>query len=122
MIDKKKNIEFGIVLSLAILVIAYICKQNWTQWAIVTLVLTLLVPKTFTPFAWLWMKFGEALSQITTSILLAIVFFGIVTPIGKLRALLKKDSLRLRDFKKCKESVFIQPDKMYSSADLEKQF
>ena len=28
MIDKKRNIEFGIVLSLAILVIAYICKHN----------------------------------------------------------------------------------------------
>ena len=40
MIDKKRNIEFGIVLSLAILVIAYICKQNWTQWTIVTLVRT----------------------------------------------------------------------------------
>lgn len=44
----------------------------------------------------LWMGLAEALSVVTTNILLAVVYFGIVTPLGWLRRLLGGDPLRRR--------------------------
>jgi hypothetical protein len=44
----------------------------------------------------LWMRLGEAISFVMTRVTLAIVFFGIVTPIGLLRKVAGGDPLRRR--------------------------
>ena len=43
-----------------------------------------------------WMAFAEALSFVTTRIILAFVFFGIVTPIGVVKRLFGWDPLHRR--------------------------
>jgi polyferredoxin len=43
-----------------------------------------------------WMAFAEALSFLTTRIILAVVFFGIVTPIGVVKRLFGWDPLNRR--------------------------
>jgi hypothetical protein len=43
-----------------------------------------------------WMGLAEVLSSITTPIILAIVFFGLVTPIGVIKRLFGWDPLRRR--------------------------
>src|SRR5258706_972116 len=43
-----------------------------------------------------WMAFAEALSLVTTRIILAVVFFGIVTPIGVVKRLFGWDPLNRR--------------------------
>jgi hypothetical protein len=43
-----------------------------------------------------WMAFAEALSFVTTRIILAVVFFGIVTPIGVVKRLFGWDPLNRR--------------------------
>jgi saxitoxin biosynthesis operon SxtJ-like protein len=47
------------------------------------------------PYRW-WMALAEALSFAMTHVILALVFFGIVTPIGLLRKSLGGDPLRRR--------------------------
>ena len=44
----------------------------------------------------LWMRFAEGLSFVMTRVILAIVFFAVVTPIGLLRKALGGDPLRRR--------------------------
>ena len=44
----------------------------------------------------LWQRFGLLLNRIISPIALAILFFGVVTPIGVLRRVFGSDSLRLR--------------------------
>jgi hypothetical protein len=44
----------------------------------------------------LWMGLAEALSFVMTRVVLAVVFFGLVTPIGILRKALGRDPLRRR--------------------------
>jgi hypothetical protein len=43
-----------------------------------------------------WMKLAEALSVVMTNLILAIVYYGIVTPLGLLRKALGGDPLRRR--------------------------
>jgi hypothetical protein len=43
-----------------------------------------------------WMAFAEALSFVTTRIILAVVFFGIVTPIGVVKRMFGWDPLNRR--------------------------
>ncbi len=43
-----------------------------------------------------WMRLGAILSFITTPVVLAVVFFGLITPIGTMKRLLGWDPLRRR--------------------------
>ena len=63
----------------------------------VLMVSGLIAPGTLSPVYRVWMRAALALSRVTTPILLGLVYFAIITPIGALRRLLGKDSLASRD-------------------------
>ena len=122
MIDKKKNIEFGIVLSLILVIVSAYCRIDLTVMVIIALVITLLIPVIYTPFTWLWFRLGDLLSLVITRCVLFLLFFLIITPTGILRRLMKKDPFRLKQFGKSSESVFFKQEKAFSAQDLEKQY
>jgi Saxitoxin biosynthesis operon protein SxtJ len=62
----------------------------------VFLVAALVVPKALAPLNRLWMRFGLLLHRIVNPVVLSIMFFVVVTPIGLLMRALGKDPLRLR--------------------------
>ena len=111
---------FGIFLALAIWV--YIKNQNLNYWLIGTstvfLVLTLIKSKLLDVLNDLWIKFGELLGKIIAPIIMSIVFFLIVTPIGIILKIVKKDLLKLK-FNNDK-SYWIEKNKTIESMD--KQF
>jgi hypothetical protein len=53
----------------------------------------LLIPGQLGPVYRGWMKFGLALSKVTTPIFMSVVFFVVVTPAGLLKRLTKGDTL-----------------------------
>ena len=57
-----------------------------------------------------------------SKILLSILFFGIVTPIGFLRRLLGSDSLKLRAFKASEEPVMLVRNHIFVGRDIEKPY
>lgn len=122
MIDKKNNIEFGIVLSLIFVIVSAYCRIDLTVMVIVALVVTLLIPVMYTPFTWLWFRLGDLLSLVITRCVLFFLFFMIITPTGIFRRLMKKDPFRLKQFGKSPESVFCKQEKVFSAQDLEKQY
>lgn len=122
MIDKKKNIELGIVLSLILVIVSAYCRIDLTVVVVIALVVTLLIPVIYTPFTWLWFRLGDLLSLIITRCVLFLLFFLIITPAGILRRLMKKDPFRLKQFGKSQESVFCKQKKAFSAQDLEKQY
>ena len=67
-------------------------------WAIipggVLILLGTILPKALAPVHKIWMKIGHVLGWINTRILLGIVFYGLVTPIGMVFRLMDKDSMR----------------------------
>ena len=63
------------------------------------LILGLLNSKILTPFNNIWFKFGIILGQIISPIIMLMIFFTIVTPIGYIMRFMGKDILDLK-FKK----------------------
>ena len=121
MSDKMKNVEFGIIVSM-ILVLMAMFGYVRLPIIIVALLVTLLLPKLFTPFTWLWFRLGEGLSFVFGRLLLVLVFFLVVTPVGLLRRILKIDMMCLRQFKKSTDSVFSVCKKEYEISHLNKQY
>ena len=60
------------------------------------LVVALAAPQWLAPATRVWLRFGLLLHRVTSPIILAVIYFGVVTPTGLLRRALGKDPLRLK--------------------------
>ena len=101
------NKSFGIVFSIVFLLIAIyplINSEGLRVWsliiAIIFLFLGLINSKILTPLNKLWFKFGILLGKIVSPIIMGVIFFLVVTPIGLLMRLFGKDVLNLKLNKK----------------------
>ena len=97
------NRSFGIVFFVVFLIIAIYPLINSGElrlWSliisIIFLVLGLVNSKNLNPLNKLWFKFGIFLGKIISPIIMGIIFFLVVTPIGLLMRLLNKDLLNLK--------------------------
>ena len=97
------NRSFGIVFFIVFLLIAlypltYVGDVR--IWSVIIslffLVLGLLNSKILTPLNKLWFKFGIFLGKIISPIIMGIIFFLVVTPIGLIMRLIGKDVLNLK--------------------------
>ena len=59
-------------------------------------ILALMAPAVLAPLNRLWTKFGLLLHKIVSPIVLGIMFYLVITPMGAVMRLLGKDPLRLR--------------------------
>ncbi len=69
--------------------------------ALAFLAASLIAPAWLAPLNRLWLKFGELLHRITSPVILGIMFFGVITPIGFLMRLAGKDLLRMKFDPRC---------------------
>jgi len=68
----------------------------WLGGAGAWLAVALICPRLLAPLYKGWMKFGHVLGWINARIILGLVFFVLVTPIGLVMRLFGKDPLRMR--------------------------
>jgi hypothetical protein len=102
-VDRNKQLrDFGLVFALAgaILAAVLLWKQRptWVYcvgFSAVFLLLGLFAPKVLEPLEKLWMKFGLFMSNIMTKIVVGILFYAVVTPLGLLMRVLGKRPLKL---------------------------
>ena len=94
-------------------------RQIFIISALIFLVLGILNSKILTPFNKLWIKFGEILGRVIAPIVMAIIYFIVLTPISLIVRLFGKDLLNLR-FIKNKETYWINRNKKIGS--MRKQF
>ena len=77
--------------------------ESLRLWAVVLgfllMGLGLVLPKSLGPIFRLWMIVGHAMGWVNTRIILGIIFFGLVTPMGMIMRLAGKDPMR-RSFEK----------------------
>ena len=97
------NKSFGIVFFVVFLLIALyplIYNEEIRVWSVIIslifLVLGLLNSKILNPLNKLWFKFGIFLGKVISPIVMGLIFFFVVTPIGLLMRLLNKDLLNLK--------------------------
>ena len=119
------NRSFGIVFFIVFLLIALypLLKDNDLRiWSLVIsfifLILGLTNSKILTPLNRLWFKFGLLLGKFISPLIMGIIFFAVVTPIGIIMRLLKKDLLNLNYNKK--ETYWI--DKSGPKSKMKNQF
>ena len=86
--------------------------------SLIFLILGLLNSKLLNPLNFAWVKFGELLGRIIAPIVMAIIYFIIVTPIGLFMRLIGKDLLNTKFSKK--SSYWIKRDKNIGS--MKRQF
>ena len=97
------NRSFGIVFFIVFLLIALYpltYDEEIRVWSVIIslifLVLGLLNSKILTPLNKLWFKFGILLGKVVSPLIMGIIFFFVVTPIGFIMRLLGKDVLNLK--------------------------
>ncbi len=97
------NKNFGIVFFIFFLICSLyplLNNESINLWllsiSIIFLILGLLNSKILKPLNILWFKFGILLGRVVSPLIMIIIFFLIVTPIGILMRLLGKDLLFLK--------------------------
>ena len=101
------NRSFGIVFFVVFFLIAIYPILNESDiriWSliisIIFLILGLLNSKILSPLNKIWFKFGILLGKIVSPIVMGLIFFVVVTPIGILMRIMNKDLLNLKFNKK----------------------
>ncbi|MFZ9376637.1 MAG: SxtJ family membrane protein [Candidatus Fonsibacter ubiquis] len=102
-IKRKNNITFGILFFIFFLIVGLyplISNEPIRIWSIIVslvfLIITINKPNLFTFLNKLWIKFGILLGKIISPIVMGLVFFFVVTPIGIFVKILKKDVMSLK--------------------------
>ena len=97
------NRSFGIVFFIVFLLIALYplsYSEEISFWSLIIslifLILGLLNSKILTPLNKLWFKFGIFLGKVVSPLIMGIIFFLVVTPIGLIMRLFGKDVLNLK--------------------------
>ena len=102
-VKSKDNITFGILFFIFFLIFGlYPLKSDeairvWSVvLSLVLLIITIIKPNLFTFLNKFWIKLGILLGKIISPIVMGLVFFFVVTPIGILVRVLKKDVMGLK--------------------------
>ena len=124
--NKSSNRSFGIVFFIVFLLIGFypfLNQEELKLWSIIIsfifLILGIMNSKILTPFNKIWIKLGIFLGKIISPIIMGLIFFLVVTPIGIFMRILGKDLLNLK-FKGDKKSYWLE--KTDQKSKMKKQF
>ena len=128
--SKKSDIrKFGITIGIILMIIAgfLFWKEKESYQIFLTVgtilfVLGILVPAVLKPIYWIWMIFATILGWMMTRVILSLLFYIIITPIGLIPRFFGKQFLELK-WDKSKESYWnFRTNEHLKMEDYEKQF
>ena len=99
--DKKDLRDFGLVLAVVILLLWLVFRPAlvW-QWLLgielMVVLAALLLPVILTPVHWLLSKFSQVVSKVLNPLILAVVFYLVVTPMGVIMRLFGYDPMAMK--------------------------
>lgn len=98
--DRSFGLIFAAVFALAAFLPLLRAPHQPRWWAAVIAIAFALVavlwPKRLTVLNRLWLQFGLLLHAVTGPVVLALLFYGAIVPVGMLKRMFGKDSLRLQ--------------------------
>jgi len=122
-ISANQSKDTGLAMVLICLLFGYLGQHNnLVALSIVLLIIDMIIPKIYKPLAKIWLGISNILGTIMSKLLLAIMFFFLVTPVGIIRRIKGADSLQLKSWKKDASSVFAIRDHIFRSEDIEKPY
>lgn len=121
--DKKQVVETGILFALlANLAGLYTGRTYYYFIGSGLLFMLLVIPCVFRPLACVWFGFSKLLSWIMSRILLSVIYYLLVMPVGMLRKITGHDRLRIRQFNKMTTSTWEARNHVFQSGDLTHTF
>jgi hypothetical protein len=115
--------DTGMAAVLVLLIIALAQRSHrWMAAAMVVHVINMTAPQIFRPAAVIWFGFSHLLGAVVSTVVLAAIFFGVVTPLAVVRRLMGADSLRLKAFKAGRTTVMRERNHTFVGKDLEQPY
>lgn len=106
-ITKEQAKDTGMAMVLICLLIAFFGEiKNIYGLAILLLLINMTWPGIYKPLAKLWLSFSRLSGSVMSRIILTAIFIILVLPVGLIRRMTGKDSLRLKKWKKNCATVF----------------
>lgn len=120
---KEQAKDTGMAMVLICLLLGYWGKfPKFLPVSLVLLLITMTWPNAFRPLAVLWFGLAHLLSSVVSRVILSVLFFLLVTPIGLIRRLMGADALKLKEWKQGRDSVFVVREGVIQGKDLENPY
>jgi len=122
-ISKNQARDTGMAVVLILLLVAVFSLEFiYVKISIFALILTMTIPLIYKYIAVIWFGLSHLLGTFVSKIILTVVFFLVVAPVGLIRRVLGYDSLKLKEFKKGTGSVMQVRNITFSINDIDKPF
>lgn len=123
--DKKDLRNFGLVLAAVILLLWLLFRPalHW-QWLagieLIVVLAALLLPVILMPVHWLLNKVSQAISKVLNPLILAVIFFLVVTPMGVIMRLFGYDPMGMK--RKAENGSYRKSADKHTSEHFERPF
>lgn len=115
--------DTGLALGLVALLTAwFLHRWEFVGLATLLLLLSLIRPAIFNPLAGPWFALSRILGEISSRIILTLLFFAVVTPVGLIRRWCGADPMQLRQWRRGNNSVLRRRDHLFRPEDLERPY
>ena len=115
--------DTGMAIVLVFLLVWVFRRQDaYIAVAISAHLMAMVAPQVFRPVAVIWFGLSHVIGTVVSRVLLAAIFFAVVTPIGLWRRMIGGDSLKLRAFKSGSGSVMKERNHTFVGKDLEQPY
>lgn len=115
--------DTGLLLCLILMALGvYTGRPALLPLAMALLLAAMLWPGLFRPLARPWFGLAHLLGSLGSKVVLTLIFFVVVTPMGLLRRAIGKDAMRLGAWKGGQESALVERNHRYTAADLERPY
>jgi hypothetical protein len=133
-VTRRKIVEFGVVFFavLAIIVPMFVFWRNdwtwvsWLDWSVAAgvamIALCLGTGMMMAPVYKLWMRIALVLGTIMTAVIVTVVFFLVITPIGLIRRLLRSKSDYKQSFDREADSYWVDRLEAFDPKRMEKMY
>ena len=115
--------DTGLAMVLIVLIVGLVTGSKYAMFAAVLITIADMVyPRVFYPVAIIWFGLSTLIGTVVSKVLLSILFFILVTPVGLIRKLLGSDPMKIGQWKMGNDSVFQERNFIYSADDIEKPY
>jgi hypothetical protein len=120
---KEQAKDTGMAVVLLLLLLALARQQRvYVTAAVGVHLVNMIAPQIFRPAAVVWFGLSHVLGMVASRVILTVVFFVLVTPMGLWRKLRGADSLQLTAFKRDRGSVMHTRNHKFSGKDIEQPY
>lgn len=122
-VGKTQAKDTGMAMVLILLLVAWFTDEMAAVGlALPVLVVNMVCPNVYKPLARIWLGISSFLGEYVSKLVLTLIFFLVVMPVGIARRWMGADPMQMYRWKKKDGSVFSLRDHLFRPKDLEKPY